>query len=428
MRIWLFTIAVMVLVAGLPGPATYAQRNIQEGEKLPDFVLGNLYNTTQPELAFSTLKKKKLILFDFWSPSCKGCLLSFPKMDSLQRLFAGQLQVVMVNQQSLESTKHLFEKRKFLFRPDLPFATADTLLNSFFKISVLPAIAWVDDQGVFQKMTSTVTTTTIRKFLADGEVSLDSYAGTARYISPFDTAMIKNVVYSTYLSKAESGTNLRTPGKDGISMTFNAPIDLYIEAFNEIDRYDFRKPGRLIVNLKDSSPFLWPVNKELHPEWEKENLYNYALLLPNSTKAEKFIAMQQDLQRYFKVRARVEKREVNAWVLVRTTQKDLLKTKGISGPITFSPSDIYSTKFPAERKIMDRPYELFSRLFENWIRYKLNMPVVDQTNYTGNIDISFAGETVDRPTLPLIKKELRRYGLDLIEKKVFIEVLVLGDK
>lgn len=56
--------------------------------------------------------KGKWILLDFWSHTCIVCLQSFPELEALQKKFADQIQIVLVNRESKDSTDRFFSKEK----------------------------------------------------------------------------------------------------------------------------------------------------------------------------------------------------------------------------------------------------------------------------------------------------------------------------
>src|SRR5688572_14010525 len=52
--------------------------------------------------------KAKPFIIEFWDVSCISCIASFPKMDSLQKTFGDQIQIIHVNRQTEEATERFF--------------------------------------------------------------------------------------------------------------------------------------------------------------------------------------------------------------------------------------------------------------------------------------------------------------------------------
>src|SRR6476620_3661535 len=83
------------------------------GDTLPDMPLSSIINYKSFTACLSSFKGKLLIL-DFWATWCTSCLKHFPKMDSLQQQYPGQVQVIMVNSKNTgnneKKIKVFFEK------------------------------------------------------------------------------------------------------------------------------------------------------------------------------------------------------------------------------------------------------------------------------------------------------------------------------
>lgn len=412
----------------------YAQAPLKKGDRLPDNKLKSVYNARKGEIDLSTIKAK-LILLDFWSPNCTGCLTSFPKLDSLQKLFGKDISIILVNEQSLDSTKRFFDQRKFLYKPEIPFVTGDIVLNRLFPNLAKPAYAWLDGDGKFYQMTNSLTGEGIRKFMLEQKSGLDEYLGRQRYLpSLFDQEFKEDLLSYSYLAKAIPGVSLAGEG-DGrrISVPNYTILELYKEAYNEIGKYDFGKPWKISLAVKDSSRYILPANSDLAYEWRKENTYTYSLLLPKEGAADRFKTMQKDLDRYFGIESNVEKRMVKYLALVRTSANDKLKSKRRSKFKAIDPHNFImsshgqANKYYPKRELIAHPYQVFSRIFKVWVERRLKQPFVDQTGYAGDVSISISGDVVDRFELLEIKTALRAYDLDLVEKEYLIDVLVLKE-
>lgn len=434
MRFSLLQFSIWTAILLNVAPFAYGQAALKKGERLPNMTIKNLYNDTKKEINLSDLNSK-LILFDFWSPSCGACLVSFPKLDSLQRLFGDEIRIILVNKQSLDSTKKFFEARKFLYKPDLPFATNDTSLNRLFPNLGNPAFAWLDGDGIFYETSEELTGDAIRNFLSQRKTGMENYRQKRRNLSSlFDPAFGNNLLSYSYLVKAIPSVRLSgAVGERGISSSNSTILDLYRKAYNEQGRFNFDKSWKIKLIVQDSSRYLIPNNSDLAYRWRKENLYTYSLLLPKEKAKDRFVTMQKDLDRYFGVDSKVEKQMAKCMVLVRTSLKNKLKSnKNLkaeeTGPLKFTMSSTNTVKIERKRELSNQPYQLFSGLFGAWVELRLHKPFIDATGYEGNIDISLNGEILDRFELNEIRKALHVYDLDLVEKECFIDVLVLRDE
>lgn len=405
-------------------------QKLEVGQLLPVKQVKNIYNYKNQEFKYTDFKAK-LIVFEFWSPSCSSCLGSFEKLDALQKRYKNEIQIIMVNRESLDSTRNLFRKRKFLFKPDLPFITADTLFNQIFPNRGNPALAWIDGEGNFYGMTGDITTGSIDDFLKDKVLSNDKYLSGQVYLNDlFNPELVKYVKHYSYLSKWIPGVSVigNQIGNLGVGLTNASIPELYIKAYDPNGKYQFDKPGRVVLEVSDRTKYFPPKDDNEKNKWFKENSFNYALLLPENSANDKYKVMQDDLSRYFSLKAQIKKQSVKCFVLIRTNEQDKLKTKGKNAAVTFFRADSQTEINTTYRVLYNKPFSIFSGMLGNWIENKYRIPFIDQTNYIGLIDIKMKGEVIDELNIPDLKKELSRYHLDLIEKYVMLDVLILSDK
>lgn len=137
------------------------------GDTIPYIILTDVINFPVSKIQLPDTKSSLTIL-DFWATWCASCINKFPKLDSLQQTFSGQLQVILVNnfkttgnsrQQILEFISKRILTTKALQR--LPvFADTAALLKQFFPHSHLPHYVWIGPQGKILAITSAAELTT----------------------------------------------------------------------------------------------------------------------------------------------------------------------------------------------------------------------------------------------------------------------------
>lgn len=248
--------------------------------------------------------------------------------------------------------------------------------------------------------------------------------------SLFNPTFIPSLEYFSYLSKCNEAYNLEEERRDGyeqICMKCSSVSELYVKAYDQDEKYGLTKPGRVIISSKNFQQYIMPENKNEREEWLKTNAFNYHLLQPESMIGGKYEIMKTDLSRYFKLKASVERRKIRGWVLQRISSLNKLKTRGGVSVNNFYYADIGSSKNDSIRFLKNVPYSSFSQIFENYIEFNFGQPFFDKTMLTGNIDIEFLGSVIDDLDYAALRKELRKYGLDLVETDVATEVLVLRE-
>ncbi len=395
-------------------------QHIKTGEKLPRTRFGSIFNYSGDTLDIRQLGVK-LVVLDFWAHNCKGCLLSLPKIDSLQAKFKGDIQIIMVNNEGRDSTARLFEKRKkFLHKPDVPFITTDSFLEKLFAVRARPAYVWLDGNGVFRYMSDELSEADIKRAIEGAEMKSDQYRGKQKYVPDFiDSACSKYVIFHSYLTRSIPGVNLvgRRVGNREITATNTPMHELYTRAFDPDDSLGLNRPGRIFFTER--------VPDSVRADFLNSNIrYNYSLLLPREND-NRYRLMQQDLLKCTGIMASVVKRKVNCLTLVRTGDKDRIRTKGGEQVMTFMMSDITGVVSYDRRELRNQPFSLFSAILSTEIEHKLNLPFFDATGYAGNIDMAFRGKVLDEFKLEEIRKELRKYGLDLRLSGQKIDTLLL---
>lgn len=408
-------------------------QSVKPGEIVPNIILKNIFNDPRQSIRLSDFRGKLLIL-DFWSPSCLGCLLALPKLDSLQQKFKDKIQILYVNQQTIEETRDFFVVRKKLHLPRGPFITGDSILNSMFPHNSLPCSVWIDSSGKFLFSTQSYNTAewSISKYFSGEKPQLTTTVK-SKYVHSFIGEQWRpSILYHSYFTHVIPGVIL-DGGEDVKGFTqfarwYSSAVELFKDAFSEYDKYNFDIPGRIELKVKDPFPYM---RQELSDSnfnyWLEHYCYNYHLFWPEEKKDQFYKVMQSDMQRFFGLDARVVQKKVVGLALVRITKEDKLKTKG-GGPIrNLDILDIRSVDPGSVRELNNQPFAVLSECLKTLCEYIFKKPFIDQSNYKGSIDFQISGHTWDNITLPELRKHLRKYGLDLIEKPMVVPVLIISE-
>jgi len=113
-------------------------------DSLPDIPFGKVINYKDSSASLASFKGK-LILFDFWFTHCSFCIEAMPKLDSLQKLYAKALQVIMVTQDPLEKVVPFIRKyeQQHHVKWTIPIVVGDTVLHQYFRHFSEPHYAWL---------------------------------------------------------------------------------------------------------------------------------------------------------------------------------------------------------------------------------------------------------------------------------------------
>jgi thiol-disulfide isomerase/thioredoxin len=398
------------------------------GDRVPDVILKGVINHSVDQIRLSEFKGKLLII-DFWATWCSPCIAVMPKSDSLQKAFADQIQILPVTYQSEKDVQRLLTKASKLKNVTLPFVTGDTILTKLFPHKELPHYVWIDKTGTIVAITGRheVNAVTIRKMLTESGQALVQKTDAMKPYDP-ETPLLfqpldiqrKQILFQSLLSSYVEGVQSRfdvirdEQGSVTRITMANAWIQLIFSlAWSDETRYFSR--NRIVQEVKDPSVLISNQEGEPLKAWLRNHAWCYEVIVPKPLSAKVFEIMRSDMTRLFpQYIASVEKRAMPCLVLVRTSDNDKLKSSQTS---SVSNADAFSLS------ITNSSIQLLVSQLNHYLQH-LNKPVVDDTGYKGNVDINLDARL---SSVDDLRKALKAYDLDLIEKKHDIEVLVIRD-
>lgn len=392
------------------------------GDKVPPVILKNIINHPQASAQLSSYNDK-LIILDFWATWCAPCIKELPKLESLQKHFAGKVQVLVIAYEPTQTVKAFIKSNKVAASVALPFVTADTLLSKLFPHNTVPHQVWLYD-GYVKAITDVGYTTVknLRAVLEGKHINLPvkkDFIGFNKKLPLLQNGngggeedIISRSLFTNHLSGVKEGYgNVVSNGTKRI-YAINLPVlSLYNVAIGK------RINNRVVLETNDSARFI--NNTHLTGEWDVNNTFSYELTVPAlRSKEESNAIILQDINRALNLYGRMEKRLVKCWAL---TALDTAKfqTKGGSPQFSLATSDEPYTVL--KNKSLT---SLIEALNHHVPGYPLRPIVVDETNYTRGVDIHLNAPLDD---LPGLKNELLRFGLDLIPVHRQLELLVITD-
>lgn len=405
--------------------STHSNKTVYSiGDKLPDDIMKEL-----------TAFVGKPIILDFWGTYCGSCISQFPKLKELQEEFNEQIQIVMVTNQT-KAVVDKFAGHNEVFRNlGLPSLVENQRLWDSFAFRTIPLQVWIDEKGYVRYITSgsNISSKRIASFLrnekldvANATVNVDFDPKLPLWLEGNGRQNKYLKYYSFIMEHVPDAGNLhsivkdRTSGKIQRIQARNLPIDkLFAMAYgkNMMDN-PFESSKRRIIETSDKSSFILPKQDFDRNEWFINNTYCYDIEVPEHLSDDIFEYMKIDLERYFKIKSSIEKREIPCLVLYTVDNANSIKTKGGTPKVSLRSSD--NKKIFISNRIM--------RLFINELQYEVDtfsdLPLIDETGYEGNVDIEFSRLPKD---LESLNADLEKYGLIINEEIKAIRMLVLQD-
>ncbi|SIT13543.1 TlpA family protein disulfide reductase [Belliella pelovolcani] len=401
------------------------------GDQIPDFKFTNVINNDGEPIKISDYKGKLLIL-DFWATWCAPCIASFPKLDSLDKAFGDDLDILPVTYQDKEEVAKLFSRMPKLKDINKPMVTDDLVLKTIFPHKILPHYVWIDQEGNVLAFTesSEVTAENIQKALEDNAPMLNQRDMTllTSYLEQpyFESKIIKpeSLLFQSSIAGFTEGligaykVHFDEHRKvERIIVNNMGIIQLYKLAYGELTTTFSQNRLRLEVQHLDNIQFDGSGQK--YTDWKKQgNAFCYELFLAENFRDAAFEIMRDDLNRYFpQYKAQVIMEDIDIWALVITDEEKAaqLKTKCSESTLKDSFSEFSMTN----RKVS----WLISILNTKYLQ-DLDATLVDKSGLSDNIDLQLQGNMTD---IQSIRKALEPYGLDFIAQKEKLPVLVISD-
>lgn len=413
--------------------ASAQYKALKPGDVVPDVLFKEVTNYNKPTLKLSEFRGKYVIL-DFWNHGCLPCLEGFEKIDPLQKEFASNLQIIAVNAKGNKETLDLFKRLKNVHHPNIPFINADTALHQMFPHFGVPHHIWLDREGKLMYAADflNMKRDSLSKLIAKGKLDVVQKNNPAIVETLLDNRFLSDLGMASYIyRRGDRKFSLfpNTSTRKG-KYEMNTIANLYGFAFNDstANRFTLLRPGRIILEVDHPEYFQVPrtLKGAALVEWKAKHIYVYQSIVPADSKVNLSKMMLEDLERYFNCYGTIEKRKIKTIALVRTSQIDKLKTIGGETKNTLVATNAASAmESNTVRKLSNTDYSMLSGKIQGWVEYDLKLPFKDLTTYTGKVDFIIDGQVLDHLTLASLKDELKKYDLDLEERELETDVLVL---
>jgi thiol-disulfide isomerase/thioredoxin len=422
-------------------PENIGKGGIAIGRRVPDVTLTGIQNLRLNSKTISTAKLSefagKLLILDFWATWCAPCRKMVPVMDSLQRAFGSRIVFLPVTYQKANMVAPVLAALQKIKPFDLPEVTGDVVLHKLFPHRALPHYVWIDGNGTVRAITEfgEVNAKNIRAMLAASAVpnaGLPALAEKKDLRIPYDrerpmfiggnggdgASVRYHAVLSGYVSGLPAALRVSDPqpGKPQSFAVRNVPFTWLCRlAFGEGGRWF--PDARIKLLSRDSAQMTTKLVGQAYDAWQADGHgYCYELLVPPGVGDKAFGMIQQDLRMLFpQWSVSVETISTPCLALVRTGGADLLKSAGGNLVTEIGP---YSCKLQNAHlsQLMMRLQTLYLQSYP--------LPVVDQTGYTGRVDLDFKGKLYDVSSL---NTELAKYGLAFARRDAVVEMLVIRD-
>lgn len=368
------------------------------GNQAPAYTFTNILNSNSSTITLKDLKGKTVIL-EFWATWCGPCIPAMRKLDSLQKEFKDDLEIITISGEGKERLERFIKTTNTSLR-----VVSDTTHSNSFKYKVIPHSVILDKNGIVRAITSpeNITSSVIKTLITANSIDLpikDDF-----YIDPnlkVETlATIDNSDYRLMLKgydqEKRSSTKPLTSidgNRNGIEIN-NLTIPSIYQAL-----YNVASPLRIIYadGLSDSDfPF------------ENDHRFSFTIEVSEAFEDKWSETATSFLNNHFNTNGRMT--TVNKDVYVLTKTSDVIK-----------PSEAEKTEFMFMGPILNTKKIKMNRLV-SYLENFTDLPVEDQTNLNDAYDISLNWQEEDPKT---IHTELAKYGLKLGRSETPLPIKVL---
>lgn len=426
----------IAIVVGLLLPFLLKSQNSTEltiGDKLPFIEIMNTVNYPKASIKFSDFKGK-IVIIDFWGTYCGPCLATLFKLDSLQKKYNDKLQVITVTQfdtkEKVTNTINRYAKGRTM---QLPVVVSDTQLVKYFPHQLVSHLVWIDENGIVKAITGGeyATEENLLSIISGQKNNWPIKKDIIGYDNskPFLDFAQKEIVQPSFIySSAFTGAmnNVSPPnGRSEDTVKKTATITFYNLSLLYFCKMamDYPTGGKIknpILVVRDSTRYLKKDN-QYYSEWARKNLYCYSITLPITVSQKELQQIiKEDILRWLNILGiyvKKEERLVECLSLVRIIKDDKLLT-----------SNQKDYKYELD-EIANRKHLQYSSIV-NLVEY-LNaidgLPrVIDDTGIAKDMKIDMQFKNNSFSDIQSLKKELSRYGLDIIlyEKKDEVYVII----
>ena len=296
------------------------------GERAPDIVISNVYNSYS-SIIHSFDLEGKLIILDFMATTCVPCVKVLPRFDSLQKQYGKSLQIILVSPEKAERIQTFLKMHPSLH---LPLA-ADSNCAKYFPHTYISHVAWINPNGVVCAITHTEYVNSeniqsvlngqninwhVKRDIPDYDYSQPMFQLNKTHLP--DEAKPVHYYYTSIISYLPGVQKYIKITEDSVQNSTH----LLLVNFSLLELYKilfrrFQIPlSHILLDEKSKTQLIYNPALEYFEMWKRENVHCLEGTLPSRIPAEQQMKkLIQDIGFYFGLNASLKKRSVECMVL-----------------------------------------------------------------------------------------------------------------
>jgi uncharacterized protein (TIGR03435 family) len=393
--------AALILIAVKADAQNYM---LKPCDYFPAITINPIINAPVKTLNLSTYSSKKLFIINLWGTWCSPCI---PEMDSLAKLQARYNQQIQVIGLSNDPVARL---QKYLAKkPSGIWLASDTasLLYEMLNLAYVGQSIVINNkhQIVALLKTDSINAKVIARLLrgekvkSNGEVQ-NALGRTNKDAFGVDSLLDNNFTLRGYMKDQQAMGQIPTTG---------IFAGRRVSYFN-IGLLALYKTAYKITSMKQ---VVFEGHAKKYDDYKNKNLsYCFDLLVKPDQKDSLYIIMQQKLQQLLPVKARIEMRDTDVYVL---------KLKE-DGKVMIPASKLTALTYGFSGQGFDGKGATLADFSNIYLSNELNLPVIDETSLGGRYDIK---TNVEMRTKEGILKSIDDIGFKVEKTRRKVRIMVL---
>ncbi len=403
------------------------------GDRIPDITIKNILNTKGSTLRLSDYRGQLLII-DFWATWCSPCVAMIPRMDSLQKQFAGKLAFLPVTTQSKETVQNFYQKlnrqRSSALKPVQ--VVADSQLDQMFPHRTLPHYVWIDGSSTVRAITefNEITASRIQTFLETNQLDVQKKEDQPAIAYQNDKPLLVNgnggdgqgLIYHSVMTGYNSGLPLQrviqkepNGGYKILCKNLNV-LQLLATAYADQGKDYLFNLDSIKLKVRDPQKLTSNAIGMAYDQWlQSGNGYCYELIIPAALKKDAFAIMRKEMEKLFPAYAPSMQSKTEACLILQQIDPGVMsRSKG-------GESRVSVDAFGAD---------LNNAYLKQWVdqvnvQRLTTLPILDRSGIKDRIDLKISNGFKDTKVL---NQELRSYGLQLIAGTRTVPLLIVEDR
>jgi uncharacterized protein (TIGR03435 family) len=394
-------VVAILLVTIKAGAQNYM---LKPGDKFPNIVISPIINAPITELSLSKYPSNKLFVINFWGTWCSPCIPQMDALAKLQKEFSPHIQVIGLSDEPIDRLKRYLTKK-----PSKVWLASDTsaLLYQMLNLAYVGQCVVINTKHEIVALLKTdfINSKVINRLIkgeemkSNGEVK-NRLNSTQKDPFGVDSLLASNFTIRSYMADQQPmGRRLNTGVFGGRRITYYnvGAVSMLKEAYN----------------ITSSKQIVYEGSAKKYDNYEDKSLsYCLDLLVRPDQKDSLLIIMQNKLQQSLPMKARIELRDTDVYVL---KLKDTAKIMMPRSKLTTLNYGFSGRGFVGQGVTLNE----FANLY---LSNEFDLPVIDESGLKGRYDIK---TNVEMRTKAGILKSIDDLGFLLNKERRKVKIMIL---